>query len=139
MFPGHMPLEPRVEKFWVGDRSTRVGLGRAPHDCAVGLIIGILVLAYFCWSIARLSLQLGGEQQGLPPVADSAVMNVHRPERGTLTTPPNRRTWRMAFRVRCGVPRFRCRTKLGRARLQTGALGESKGSLHIGRRWMIKA
>ena len=80
MFPGHMPLEPRVEKFWVGDRSTRVGLGRAPHDCAVGLIIGILVLAYFCWSIARLSLQLGGEQQGLPPVADSAVMNVHRPE-----------------------------------------------------------
>lgn len=36
-FPDNMTLEYRVEKFWVGDRSTRVGLGRAPHDCAVGL------------------------------------------------------------------------------------------------------
>ena len=111
-----------------------MGSHHAGATSAAGLIIGILVLAYFCWSIARLSLTLGGEQQGLLPVADSAVMNVHRPAQ-----PRNAHHPAEPADVANGVPRFRCRTKLGRARLQTGALGESKGSLHIGRRWMIKA
>jgi len=37
VFASHMPLEHRVEKFRLRNGSTRVGLGRAPNDRAVGL------------------------------------------------------------------------------------------------------